>query len=324
MAALPAVVALVGPDAFLQLQGLGEVMRQAGRDAVRVDVDGDHADLASVLDEVRSFSMFGGRKVVVVNPAESFVTKHRERLEDYVSAPSDGATLVLRLATMPATTRLYKAVVKNGRVEKCEPPKDVAGWIVARGKSAHALAVQPEAARVLADHVGDDLSKLDNELAKLALLVEGNTVAPADVAAGVAFQREQQLSEMVNALAAGRTADAVRRWRRLLTTDNSAEFRAVTWLGIWLTNVRKFVAMRKAGQAPAAIVQTLRIWPREMQGPFVETATALGDAGSARAIDLLAEVDRHSKSGVGDAAANVERFLIAVGRRAKPPAGPPR
>ncbi len=312
---LPApVVALVGSDSFLQLQFIADLLKQSGGDAQRVDFDGERSDLASVLDEVRCFSMFGGRKVVVVNPGDPFVTKYRESLEDYVSAPSDGATLVLRMASLPANQRLYKAIAKTGRIEKCEPPKDLAGWIVARGKGAHGLAVQPEAARVLADHVGDDLAKLDNELAKLALSVEGSVVKPQDVASGVAFQREQQMSEMVNALAAGRTADAVRRWRRLLTMDSSTEFRAVTWLGIWLTNVRQALAMRRAGESPGSIVQALRIWPREMQGPFMETATALGDGGSARAIDLLAEVDRHSKSGVGDAAANVERFLIAVGR----------
>jgi DNA polymerase-3 subunit delta len=310
----PAVVALVGPDTYLQLAALAEVMRRAGADAVRVDVDGDHADLARVLDEVRSFSMFGGRKVVVVSPADPFVTRYREKLEDYAAAPSDGATLVLRLATMPATTRLYKAVAKHGQVERCEAPKDLSRWIVERGRAGHGLSVQPEAARVLADHVGDDLSKLDNELAKLALSVDGTTVRPEDVAAGVAFQREQQMSEMVNALAAGRTADAVRRWRRLLTLDASAEFKAVTWLGFWLVNVRKAIAMRRAGQAPASIVQQLRIWPREMQGPFMETAAALGEAGSARVVDLLAEVDLQSKTGVGNAADNVERFLIAAGR----------
>jgi hypothetical protein len=31
-----------------------------------------------------------------------------------------------------------------------------------------------------------------------------------------------------------------------------------------------------------------------------------------KAIDLLAEIDRQSKSGVGDAAENVERFLLSV------------
>ncbi len=311
------VVALLGDDSFLQLQFLAEILRQAGPDAARVDFDGDRAELAAVLDEVRSFAMFGGRKVVVVSPAEPFVKRYRDALVDYVTGAGDGATLVLRLAAEPTSTRLYKAIAKVGRIDKCDPPKDLAKWIVERGKGAHGLAVQADAARVLADHVGDDLAKLDNELAKLALSVDDAVVRPADVAAGVAFQREQQLSEMVNALAAGRTADAVRRWRRLLVTDAAAEFKAVAWLVTWLTNVRRAVALRKGGTPVGAIAQQLRIWPASMQGPFMETAMALGEAGSGRAVDLLAEIDRQSKTGVGDAAANVERFLIAVGRGRK-------
>jgi DNA polymerase III delta subunit len=45
----------------------------------------------------------------------------------------------------------------------------------------------------------------------------------------------------------------------------------------------------------------------------MKTACALGEAGAATAIDLLAEVDHQSKTGVGDAVANVERFILQVG-----------
>ena len=43
------------------------------------------------------------------------------------------------------------------------------------------------------------------------------------------------------------------------------------------------------------------------------TAEKRSDAGVARALDLLAEVDRNSKTGVGEAATNVERFVLEVG-----------
>ena len=46
---------------------------------------------------------------------------------------------------------------------------------------------------------------------------------------------------------------------------------------------------------------------------FVQTAEQMGDDGLYRALNLLVEVDRQSKSGVGDAAENVERFLLTVG-----------
>jgi DNA polymerase-3 subunit delta len=325
MASAPAAIsikpvyALVGSDAFLQLQKLGEILRPMP-DAQRIDADGERAELADVLDELRSFAMFGGRKVVVVQNADAFVTRFREPLEEYVAHPSMESTLVLRMGSLPATQRIAKAIARIGQIQECNPPRDLARWITDRGPSAHGVTVMPEAARLLADMIGDDLGRLDNELAKLAIGAEpvatiaGNRlqIRPQDVAAGVAFQREQQMAEMTNAVAAGRPADAIRKWRQMVQADSSAEFRAVTWLTIWLTNVRKALALRRGGMHPSAIPQALRIWPRDIQQPFMQTAIAMGETRTNRAIDLLAEIDRQSKSGVGAAAENVERFLLSL------------
>ena len=309
------VYALVGSDGFLQLQRLAEIVKNAPAGSNRIDLDGERASLSDVLDEVRSFAMFGGGKVVVVQNADAFLTRFREQLEEYVADPSDSATLVLRLESLPANQRIHKAIMKTGKVEVCEAPKDLAKWAIDRGRSAHQLTISLDAAKMLADLIGDDLGRMDNELAKLALSVKGGKVGPQDIATSVVFQREQQMSEMTNALAAGRPAEAMKKWRQLIQTDSSAEFRAVTWLAIWLTNVRKALAMRKTGMDTFAIAQALRIWPREMQGPFFQTANALGEAGVTRAMDMLAEIDRQSKSGVGDAAGNVERFILSMASR---------
>jgi DNA polymerase III subunit delta len=310
-AALKPVYALVGSDSFLQLQRLGAILDRAPT-AQRADFDGERAELAEVFDELRSFAMFGSGKVVVVQDADAFLTRFREQLEDYVSKPSEGATLILRLSSLPANQRIYKAIAKVGQIEQCEAPRDLARWIIDQAKSAHQLIISPDGARMLADLIGDDLGRLDNELAKLALAAKNGKVGPEDIAGSVAYQREQQMSEMTNAVAAGRPAEALKKWRQLIQMDPSAEFRAVAWLAIWLTNVRKALAMRKSGQQPFAIAQALRIWPREMQGPFFETAQTLGESGVGRAMDLLAQIDRQSKSGVGDAADNVERFILSM------------
>jgi DNA polymerase III subunit delta len=308
----PTVVALVGADAFLQMQGLTTVMAELPSDAVRVDFDGETAALADVLDELRSFAMFGGGKAVSVRNADAFLTKYRQQLEDYVAKPSDSATLVLRLDSLPANQRIYKAIAKVGRIETCQPPKDVAGWVIQRGRTAHKLTITPDAARLLADYIGDDLGRMDNELAKLALASDTGRIGPDDVAGAVAFQRERQMWDLTNALGSGNPAEALRRWRQLVQSDSSAEFRAVTWLGIWLENVRKALAMLRQGANAFTIGQTLRIWPREMQQPFIDTAKTLGERGAARALDLLAQIDHQSKSGVGDAAENVERFILTL------------
>jgi len=82
---------------------------------------------------------------------------------------------------------------------------------------------------------------------------------------------------------------------------------------MWLENVRKALAMKRQGMNTFAIAAALRLWPRDVQEPFMRTAEALGDRGSAEALDLLAEVDLQSKSGVGEAATNVERFILRLG-----------
>ena len=312
------VYALVGPDSFLQLEKLREVLRLMPKDVQRVDVEGERAELAEVLDELRSFAMFGGAKLVVVRDGDEFLGRYREQLEDYCAKPSDSGTLVLRLTSLPKNQRIYKAIDKLGGVEVCEPPKDLARWAAERARWAHQITLSPEAARLMVDLIGEDLGRIDNELAKLAIEHDGakSAVGPEQVASSVAFQREQEMWDMTNEVAAGDVPGALRRWRQLVQLDTSAEFRAVTWLGMWLENVRKALALKRKGLGSFAICQQLRIWPREMQDPFLKTACQLGERGAAAALDLLAEIDHQSKTGVGDAATNVERFILELATQA--------
>jgi DNA polymerase III delta subunit len=312
---MKAVYALVGEDVLLQQEALSVIAREIAAEAQRVDVDGETAELAEVFDELRSFAMFGGGKIVTVRNGDEFISRFREQLEDYVSKPSDSATLVLRVASLPSNQRIYKAISKNGEIVACQPPKDLKGWIVKRGQSTHKLSVSPDAAELLADLIGADLGRIDNELAKLALSSGSAKISADDVGQSVAFQREREMWDLTNALGSGDTAEAVRRWRQLVQGDSSAEFRAVAWLGIWLENVRKALGMIRNGENAFTIGQALRIWPREVQGKFVDTVKALGENGRKRAVDLLAEIDFQTKTGVGDAVENVERFLVSVGSR---------
>ena len=307
------IYALVGSEPFLQLQKLAQIVARVP-DAQRSDFDGEKANLAEVLDELRSYAMFGGSKIVVVRNGEELITRFREALEEYAAHPSSSAILVLRVESLPANQRIYKAIVKVGQIEDCNPPKgkDLPAWIIRHARAAHGAAIAPDAAALLADLIGGEMGRLDTELAKLAIMSDGGKIDAQTVASAVSFARERQMWDMTNELAAGRAADALRRWRQLIAGDPSAEFRAVTWLTMWLENVRKALAMRRQGMNDFAIGQALRIWPRENQAPFMQTAVAMGEAGVARALDLLITVDKHSKSGIGEFDTNVERFLLQM------------
>ncbi|HEX8340460.1 MAG TPA: DNA polymerase III subunit delta [Tepidisphaeraceae bacterium] len=308
--------ALVGEDSFLQLQAIARIAAGLGDGVQRVDFEGESADLANVLDELRSFSMFASGKLVVLRSADEFITRHRAEMEDYVAGANASATLVLRCKSLPGNQKISKLIAKHGKVEPCEPPKDkeLPKWIVDRGKAVHGLAVDYGAAQLLADMIGADLGRIDNELAKLALTVE-DKVGEADVGRSAVFQREQQMWQMTDELTAGRIDAALRRWRQLTQSDTSAEFRAVTWLAMWLEKAIKAHRLKRAGGNPFAIAKELRIWPAGNIEPLLRTAERLGDAGLSRSLDLLTDLDLRSKSGLGNAADNVERFILSLAKR---------
>lgn len=308
------IYAIVGADVFLQLEAVRDVLAQMPADAQRIDLDGETAKLADTLDELRSFSMFGGYKLVIIRNADDFVSKFREQMEDYAASPSDSGTLLLRLSSLPKNQRIYKAIDKVGQVMTCEPPKlnEIAGWIIRRAASHHQLKVTSDAAAVLSDLIGADLGRLDNELAKLALQVSDGTLKASDISISVVFQREQEMWDMTDALTIGKPDEAVRRWRHLVASDPSSEFRAVTWLGLWLEKASKALAMKKLKMNGFAIAKELKIWPAANADKLLVTVEKLGEQKLRVAVDRLLDVDRKNKSGLGDPAVNVEQFLLML------------
>ena len=313
------VTAIVGEDAVLVADAMAEILQAipgSADEVQRADVEGPKAGLADVLDELRSFAMFGGTKLVVVRDADDFISKYRQQLEDYVAAPSDSGYLVLRCKTLPGNQKITKLIAKHGEVIKCEPPKDreLPGWLRDRAKGRHGIDLDAGAAAMLAEVLGADLGRAENELAKLALRHEGKVTAD-DITNGVAFQRERQMWSMTDALSTGDREEAVRRWRQLLQSDPSSTFRAVTWIGIWLEKSAGGLMMRQRSRASdQAIAKALRIWPANNVGPMMRQAESLGLDGLRRATDALAELDRRIKTGLGDAESGVERFLLTLGQ----------
>jgi len=111
--------------------------------------------------------------------------------------------------------------------------------------------------------------------------------------------------DMTNELAIGRPAEALRRWRQLVQIDPSTEFRAVTWLTMWLEEVGLIINGGNTSKLT---------WKyKDRLSAVIKNAQAFGKARHARAVDLLAELDQRSKSGLGDATQNVERFILSLG-----------
>lgn len=308
------IYALVGSDPFLQLEALRDIVSEIGVDLQRLTFDGDKADLASVLDEVRSFSMFGAGKVVVVRDANDFLDRYREKLEDFIAGETPANPLVFRFDSLPSNQRIYKAIDKAGQVVKCEPPKAAAvpAWIARRAKAEHKVEIEPGAASALADLIGVDLGRIDAELAKLAIQTTTGKITAADVTSTVTFQREQEIWEITTLLGRGLATQAIARWRDLVRADPSMEFRAVTWLGIWLENCRTLQVSMEKGTPLGVVGKQIRIWDDRVLKEFAGTVKKMGRAGIARQLENLTDLDRRIKSGLANASDGVERFMATA------------
>ena len=77
---------------------------------------------AAVHDELQTLPFLGGHRLVVVDAADPFVTKHRAALEKYLAAPASTGVLVLDVKSWPANTRLAKLIDGNGTLVCKAPP----------------------------------------------------------------------------------------------------------------------------------------------------------------------------------------------------------
>jgi DNA polymerase-3 subunit delta len=213
---------------------------------------GRDIELRDVLDELSMVAMFGGHRLVVVEGADDFVTRYREKLEHYVAAPSRSGVLVLELDSLPSNTRLYKAAAAAGLAVDCgaPPAARLTKWLVDWAKQQHRAQLSHAAAETLAEMVGSELGLLDQELAKLALVAgEGRKITPEMVGQSAGGWRTRTTWEMLDAMLDGKVADAMRQLDRLLASGEQP----VGLLAQISASMRRFAtATRLIRQAEAA------------------------------------------------------------------------
>jgi DNA polymerase-3 subunit delta len=218
------VCVLFGDDPFLKRQTLSrlrhEVLGGGDADLSFLVFEGRNADLPDVLDELATVAMFGGgKRMVVVEEADDFVSRYRPQLEDYLRRPKPTGLLVLELKAWPANTRLYKAVSSEGLHVDCRSPAParLTRWLVLWAKQVHGVRLLGSAAELLVERVGPELGLLDQELAKLALTTElGEKITAEAVAGSVGSWRAKTTWEMLDAALAGNVPGALVQLDRLL------------------------------------------------------------------------------------------------------------
>lgn len=174
-----------------------------------------------IIEELSTFSMFGpSRRLVILNDADDFVSKNRERLEEYAATPLETGVLVLELKSFPSNTKLFKLVEGNGLLVDCRPlneKQELPRWVCETAREKHHFTIQSGAASLLISQVGTEMGLLNQELGKLALTVEKDVpVTELDIRQKTGTWRTQTVWTLVECILEGQAKESLQYLGQLL------------------------------------------------------------------------------------------------------------
>jgi len=185
---------------FIEKNALDESVKEFNQ-AVVYGRDIEPHDL---IDLSRRFPMLGNYQVVIVKEAQDI--KNLEELEVYLDSPMETTILVISYKHKKLDKRkgFYKklskskdvVVFESQRIRDYEIPRWIEKTILESG-----YKIDPYAAGILSEHLGNDLSKVINELKKLMINIEpGKEITKIDVEQNIGISKDFNIFEFQNAL----------------------------------------------------------------------------------------------------------------------------
>ena len=176
---------------------------------------GQDVTVPAIIDYARRFPMMAERQVIIIKEAQNLKSTI-DLLVPYVENPTPTTTLVFcyKYESFDKRKKLVKALEKNKSCVVLESKKlyenQIATWLPDVLKKKH-LSIQPKATQMLVDFLGTDLSRIQNEVNKLALIVPENTeVTPDIIEKNIGISKEFNNFELKSALAVKDTYKATR------------------------------------------------------------------------------------------------------------------
>lgn len=279
------------------------------------DVDARGFDWTALEASFRAPSLFAARRVIEVRlPTTKPGKDGAAVLAGFCAAPPPD---VLLLVTGGEWSKQHggkwsEALARVGCLVVAWPvkPHEMPDWIARRLRS-RGVAADHEAVQLLADRVEGNLLAAAQEVDKLALLADGQTLDAARMQALVADAARFDVFRLVDAALNGQPAQVVRMLAGL-----RAEGQAVPALmGMVVIELQRACVLARVQESGGNLVtefRTQRVW--DAKQPMFRRA--LQRHGAARWEHLLAQagrIDQIAKGrAAGDAWQRLERLLLAV------------
>lgn len=263
---------------------------------------GRDVTIEDIVSNAKRYPMMAERQVVIVKEAQD-LSRHIEKIADYVKNPQPSTVLVMAYKYKKIDKRkaLSKALKIHGVHYESKKLYDnqVGDWI-RRVLIDEGYHIQPKAAQILVDYLGNDLGKVKNELNKLMLILpKGSEISPEAIEQNIGISKDFNIFELRKAIGAKDVVKAQRiaQYFTQNPKDNPLVL-TVAQLYSLFANILKYHGLPQKDKS--TVTRTLGISPFFV-GEYITAARNYPMKKVSACIALIREVDVKSK-GVGASA----------------------
>lgn len=295
------VYVLAGDEDFLKRQVLAKlqplILEEADPSFALSTYPGDKAEFSTIRNELETIPFLSPRRLVVIEQADPFVTKHRGALEKYVQAPSGAGVLILNVKSWTSTTKLAKLIPDSATITcKAPAPYRMPAWCIEWAKSQFGKRLAQPAAELLVELIGAQMGILDQEIQKLAVYVgDRELIGTADVDQLVGRSRASDVFKIMKAIGDGDSKQALIILTRL-TEEGEEPLRVLGALGSQLRKLATAGRLLRQGVGGDAALAEAGI-PRWGYDEARKQMRHLGQRRLDALYDWLLEVDLGLKGG---------------------------
>ncbi|PKQ46551.1 DNA polymerase III subunit delta [Confluentibacter flavum] len=164
---------------------------------------GRDVTIEDIVSNAKRYPMMAERQVIIVKEAQD-LSRTIENLAGYAAHPQPTTVLVVNYKYKKIDKRkaLYKAVNKIGVIYESKKlyENQVADWI-RRVLASKNYTISPKAAQMLVEFLGTDLSKINNELDKLQIILpKGSNITPEAIEENIGISKDYNNFELQKAI----------------------------------------------------------------------------------------------------------------------------
>ncbi|MBW1708508.1 MAG: DNA polymerase III subunit delta [Deltaproteobacteria bacterium] len=251
--------------------------------------------VSDILESAQSMPFVTPPRVIAVRGVDRYTAEDLSLLSEYIVDPNESACLVLIADKPDFRLGIFKKLKKMGLAVSFDPPKgrDLVTWVKKSGASRD-YKITTNAARVLIELIGTDLTSLDNELEKVCLYAGSkNEIGEKEVRAAARVSQTASIFDLGDALGGQNQARALAALKDLIISDHPLSILAMIVRHFRLLFKTRMLLNEQASQAQAQRALGL---PAYVTRKYINQARTLDLVELKKGLIRLQEADLALKS----------------------------